>query len=236
MRGSVVKRGDRYSVVVELDRDPITGKRRQRWTSGYRTKRDAERALSEIVASVHSGNYLEPTKQTLAEFATDWLAAIEPTLRPATHYSYSRNLRLHVLPRLGSVQLRRIDAGMLNTLYAALLTEGRRDYAGGGLSPRTVRYIHTIAHRAFKDAVRWGRLARNPADAADPPKSAEASRPESITWTADQLRTSSRGPARVGIGRRIFCWPQVGCGAVRCWGCGGATLTWTVAGCRSGKQ
>jgi integrase len=189
MRGSVVKRGDRYSVVVELDRDPITGKRRQRWTSGYRTKREAERALSEIVASVHAGSYLEPTKQTLAEFATDWLAAIEPTLRPATHYSYGRNLRLHVLPRLGSVQLRRIDAGMLNTLYAALLSEGRRDYAGGGLSPRTVRYIHTIAHRAFKDAVRWGRLARNPADAADPPKAAEAGRPESITWTADQLRT-----------------------------------------------
>jgi len=26
MRGSVVKRGDSYSVVVELDRDPVTNK------------------------------------------------------------------------------------------------------------------------------------------------------------------------------------------------------------------
>ena len=32
-------------------------------------------------------------------------------------------------------------------------------------------------------------MARNPADAADLPKAAEASRPESITWTAEQLRT-----------------------------------------------
>jgi integrase len=55
MRGSVVKRGDGYSVVVELDRDPITSKRRQKWHSGYRMKRDAERALSEIVAAVHAG-------------------------------------------------------------------------------------------------------------------------------------------------------------------------------------
>jgi hypothetical protein len=30
MRGSVVKRGNIYSIVVELDRDPITNKRRQK--------------------------------------------------------------------------------------------------------------------------------------------------------------------------------------------------------------
>jgi integrase len=190
MRGSVVKRGDRYSVVVELDRDPITGKRRQKWVSGYRTKRDAERALTEILAAKDSGGYVEPTKQNLAQFATEWLAAIKPTIRPSTHYS-SRNLQLHVLPRLGSVQLRRIDAGMLNTLYAALLADGRKDHVGGGLSPRTVRYVHTIIHRALKDAVKWGRLARNPAGAANPPKA--VCRPESITWTADQLRTFLEG-------------------------------------------
>jgi integrase len=191
MRGSVVKRGNGYSVVVEVDRDPITNKRRQKWLSGYRTKRDAERALSEIVASLHTGSYLEPTKQTLSDFTREWLAAIKPTIRPSTHYSYSRNLQLHVLPQLGSVQLRRIDAGMLNTLYASLLAEGRKNYAGGGLSPRIVRYIHTITHRALRDAVKWGRLARNAAEAADPPKA--AGRPESITWTADQLRSFLEG-------------------------------------------
>jgi integrase len=94
---------------------------------------------------------------------------------------------LHVVPRIGSAPLAAVDAGTLNQLYAVLLANGRKDHAGGGLSPRTVRYIHTIIHRAFKDAVRWGRLARNPADAADPPKAGEVSRPESITWTAEQL-------------------------------------------------
>ena len=37
MRGSVVRRGAGYSVVVELDRDPVTGRRRQKWHSGFRT-------------------------------------------------------------------------------------------------------------------------------------------------------------------------------------------------------
>jgi integrase len=98
-----------------------------------------------------------------------------------------------VVPAIGSAHLAAVDAGTLNQLYAALLAEGRKDHAGGGLSPRTVRYIHTIIHRAFKDAVRWGRLARNPADAADPARAGEASRPESLTWTADQLRTFREG-------------------------------------------
>jgi hypothetical protein len=130
MRGSVVKRGNGYSVVVELDRDPITNKRRQKWHSGYRTKKDAERALTELLAAKDSGTYLEITKQTFGGFIPEWLAAIKPTIRPSTHHSYRRNLQLHVLPHLESVQLRRIDAGMLNGLYAALLAEGRKNYGG----------------------------------------------------------------------------------------------------------
>ena len=190
MRGSVVRRGNGYSVVVELERDPITGKRRQKWHSGFATKKAAQAALAELVNSINNGVYVEPTKQTVAEFAADWLTAIEPTLRPATHYSYGRNLLLHVLPYIGSARLTAIDAGTLNTLYARLLAEGRRDQkAGEGLSPRSVRYVATIVHRMFKDAVRWGRLTRNPADAADPPKASATPKPRMTTWTAKQLRT-----------------------------------------------
>lgn len=121
---------------------------------------------------MHGGTFVEPSRQTLGEFLADWLAAVEPTIRPATRHSYSRNMRVHVTPRLGTVPLRKVDAGMLNGLYAALLADGKRSAGGGGLAPRTVRYLHTILHRAFRDAVRWGRLVRNPADAADPPRAA----------------------------------------------------------------
>jgi integrase len=86
------------------------------------------------------------------------------------------------------VLLRRIDAGMLNGLYADLLADGKQSNGGGGLSPRSVPYVHTIVHRAFRDAVRWGRITRNPADAADPPRTAATARPTMTTWTADQLR------------------------------------------------
>jgi integrase len=185
VRGSVVKRGSGYSVVVELDRDPATGKRRQKWHSGYRTRRDAERALAEMVDAVNRGSYVPKTRQTVGEFATEWLAAIEPTVRPATAYSYARNMKLHVLPYVGNAPLAAVDAGTLNSLYARLLADGRKDQAGGGLSPRSVRYVHTIIHRMLKDATRWGRLARNAADAADPPRSV-SSHAEMATWSGEE--------------------------------------------------
>ena len=235
MRGSVVKRGNGYSVVVELDRDPISNRRRQKWHSGYRTKKEAERALTEMLASLDAGTYLEPSKQTLSEFAREWLVAIKPTIRPSTHHSYSRNLTLHVLPQLGSVQLRRIDAGTLNSLYAALLADGRKNYARGGLSARSVQYVHAIIHRAFRDAVKWGRLTRNPADTADPPKATAASRPESTTWTADELRTFLERTRSSRFSVAYPSWRQRDCGAAKRWGCAGKTLTLTLVGHRSDR-
>ena len=82
MRGSVVKKGDRWYVKIELDADPATGRRRQKWHSGYRTKREAERARVDLLSKLDRGEYVEPSQQTLAEFLDEWLRAIEPTVRP----------------------------------------------------------------------------------------------------------------------------------------------------------
>ena len=96
--------------------------------------------------------------------------------------SYSRNLENHVIPRIGGAELTAADAGTLNKLYAELLASGRRD-GRGGLSPWTVGHIHTMLHRRVQDAVRWDRLSRNPADAADPPKAGTGEeRPDIVTW------------------------------------------------------
>jgi integrase len=76
----------------------------------------------------------------------------------------------------------------MHGLYAELLADGKQSNGGGGRSPRSVRYVHTIVHRALRDAVRWGRITRNSADAADPPRAAATVRPTMTTWTADQVR------------------------------------------------
>ena len=97
--------------------------------------------------------------------------------------------------------------------------------AGGGLSPRSVRYIHTIVHRAFRDAVRWGRIARNPADAADPPRASAVVRPTMMTWTADQVRAFLDYTAEHRLHAAFVVLATTGCGVARRWVCAG--LTWT---------
>jgi integrase len=78
-----------------------------------------------------------------------------------------------------------------DTLASLLRRQSERravDELPEGLDRRTVNYIHTILHRALKDAVRWGRLARNPADAADPPSGGQKS--DGVqAWDAATLRT-----------------------------------------------
>lgn len=56
-----------------------------------------------------------------------------------------------------------------------------------GLSPRTVRYVHTILSRAFRDAERWRRIVRSPVSDADPPRASATKRTTMRTWTAEEL-------------------------------------------------
>jgi integrase len=164
------------------------GRRRQAKRRGFRTKADAQAALDVLRVGVRKGTYVAPVRQTFGQFIVDdWLPAIRTTIEPSTHESYSRYLKLHVIPALGGVPLQRIDAAMLNRLYADLLEHGRRNGQPGGLSARTVRYIHTIIGRALREAVAWDRIPRNVAQAAQPPGAAQAKSPEMRTWDAATL-------------------------------------------------
>jgi hypothetical protein len=77
----------------------------------------------------------------------------------------------------------RSSRSRINALYAKLAEEGRRDGVTG-LSPRTIHHVHTCLHKACKDAVRWGRIAKNPVDAADPPTMKGEGSHKMKTWDA----------------------------------------------------
>jgi integrase len=178
MRGHVRKRGSKWCVVVDVGYDE-NGKRQQKWHSGFTRQKDAERALTEILGRLESGSYVEPAKLTVRGFLEDeWLPAVRASLRPLTYESYELNIA-RVATSLGSVRLQQLTPAMLNRLYGEL---------GERLSPRSVRYVHTVLRHALQDAVKWNRIVRNPADAAEPPSAMAAKAPPMRTWSAAELR------------------------------------------------
>lgn len=179
------------------------GKRRQAKRRGFATKAEAQAVLDELRVDVRKGNYVAPVRQTFADYLTNtWLPAIRATIEKSTYESYARNVRLHIIPGLGGIPLQQLDAPMLNRFYADLLEHGRKDGKPGGLSARTVRYIHTIVGRALREAVDWDKLVKNVAPKAGPPSASSAKSPEMKTWDAptlarflDELREDRHQPA-----------------------------------------
>src|SRR3990172_3364826 len=76
---------------------------------------------------------------------------------------------------------------MLNDLYANLL-EGGNQSRPGGLSSKSVRYIHTIIHKTLADAVDVDLLGQNVAERAKPPQPRATKPLELRFWQPDQLR------------------------------------------------
>jgi len=124
---------------------------------------------------------------TLGQWLDEWLELCSRRgLRPSTVASYATMVRLHVDPDLGATPLANLQASALNQLYAQLLRSGRRN-GGGGLSARTVRYVHTIVNKALADAVRAGHIALNPGAIADPPSPRAARARVFPVWSPAEL-------------------------------------------------
>lgn len=187
--GGSISRADNGTWGYVIDVPTLTGRRRQLRRRGFKTKKEAQTSLTTALSDLQRGMFVAPERATLASFLLDdWLPARAASLRPSTAASYEQVIRSYVAPTIGGVRLQAVDGGVLNQLYAALLANGRtetRRGLGTGLAPKTVRNVHGVLTKAFRDAVRWGRLQRNPCDAADPPRGRV---PEMRAWNADQLR------------------------------------------------
>ena len=171
MKGHIRQRGQKsWSIIIDLPRDSVTGKRHQQWQTVHGTKRDAEHKLREIQYSLDKGTYTKPNHLTMGEWLKEWCesyVAINTTRR--TYESYRSNIYRRILPALGNIPLAQLEPQHIQTYYAKALLKGRTD-GKGGLSPRSVLYHHRLISKALNYAVRMGKVVRNVAEVVDTPK------------------------------------------------------------------
>jgi integrase len=169
MAGHIRRRGKRsWEIKFDLGANPLTGKRKTRYHSFKGTKKEAELELARLLSGAAAGTYVDPTRETVAEYLERWERDwASHNLSPKTLERASELITTKVRPEIGAVRLQKLKPVHCAELYAKLLREGAVD--GGGLAPRTVGQVHRILHRAFGHAVKWGVITTNPCAAVDPP-------------------------------------------------------------------
>jgi integrase len=177
------------------------------WHTGpqtFRTKREADGYLASVRTEVERGGWIDPSggRVELRAYADRWLAE-RPQLRPRTKELYEGQLRLHILPALGDLELGDITPSTVRAWRAELLRAGR---PGAPTTAKSYRLLHAI----FATAVEDGVVARNPCVLKGASAERPAERPvatiQQVFELADVIEPSFRGMVLLAT----FCGLRLG--------------------------
>jgi integrase len=177
MKGYIRKRGTKWAYTVDIGKDPRTGKRKQKSQSGFKTKKEAQAALAELVNGVEKGNYVEPTKKKFKEFALDYLENTYINRVKRSSYESSYNVAVtHVIPFFGDIDINNIDQFLVHELYSLKLKEG---YA-----PSYIQRMHEMVRLLLRVAFKWEILHKDISSMLEPPR---VPKKEMKVWTIKQV-------------------------------------------------
>ncbi len=163
MRGHITKRGNKYSFVIDIGRDPVTKKRKQKRVSGFTSEKKAHAAMIDMIAELNKGGYVEPTNKRLGEYLEEWLKHKKKRVAHSTYLHYEGYVNNHIIPALGDTKIQDLKPMQIQLFYDGLLEEKK-------LSERSIHHIHRIISNALNLGVRMGEVQRNIATAVDPVK------------------------------------------------------------------
>ncbi len=115
----------------------------------FRTKSEADAWLAAARADLERGTWIDPEagRITLEEYAWRWLAE-RPNLRPRTSELYESELRLHILPVLGRVELRHLSSARVRSWHSELLAAER---PGAPTVAKCYRLLRAVLATAVED-------------------------------------------------------------------------------------
>lgn len=139
------------------------GKQIQR-TVTAKTQKRPELKMMQIADEVKTGTYNKAPSMTVDSFFETWLDDFCLDLKETTRRSYRQTAEKHIMPALGAVDLNKLRAEQIQSLYLKLLS-GKPP-----LSPKTLKNVHGLLHRAFSKAVQLRYIDHNPVDGCTIPK------------------------------------------------------------------
>ncbi|WP_230321277.1 tyrosine-type recombinase/integrase [Planococcus salinarum] len=174
--GSVRKEGRKWYYTIELGKDN-SGKRKQKKKRGFKTKKEAQIALSHALSQMNSGIYVEPSNQLSEVYLRQWLEFKKSVIASSTYNTYKINLEKHIIPAIGTFPISKITPSQIQKFYQLLINEKQMNH-------NTIRKIHSILVNSFDRAVKYELIAKNPAKLVEAPREMKN---EVTVWDLDEV-------------------------------------------------
>ena len=152
--------------------------------SGFTRKRDAEAFLRKWLVELDENRYVEPTKETFASYMEHWFTThYQKRIKESTISNRKYAMDKHLIREnpFANKELSKISTEMIDALYNDKLDEG--------YSTNTIRKIHQMLNQAFKQAIKWKKVAHNPVIDADPPA---VKTKEAKIWSFDEIHNCKK--------------------------------------------
>ena len=183
-RGSITRRiregrPTRYEVRITVG---YTADGKQIQTSkSFPTYKEADRYKTEQLAKFDRNEFRLPSKITLGEWLDKWLDEfVRSSVKPSTFSAYKGVIENHINPRLGGIQLNKLDAMKIQRFYNELVRPPK------SLGEKTLKNVHLVLNKGLKKAVALHWLDFNPTSECELPKSVKVKK-ETHPLTAEQV-------------------------------------------------
>jgi integrase len=169
----------------------------------FRTKKEAENFAANERVEQGRGLWVDPQqgKVVLAEYATSWLKS-RINLRVRTRELYEGELRLHILPTLGDIEIAAVSNAVVRTWYANLFDKGLAQ----STCAKNYRLLRTILTTAVDDGI----ITKNPCTIKGGGVAKSPERPIATIEQVFALTDAIDQPYRVAVLLATFAGLRVG--------------------------
>lgn len=167
------KVGYRGAYVVHTAAGP-----KRRYISG-RTREEVHNRIIEALGNRAQGLDFGAGSSTVGEYMERWLKdSVRGTVRFSTYEVHRHMIEPHIIPSLGRIKLKDLNPVHVRGFY--------REKLDSGLSSATVRKMHSVLHKALKQAKLDRMVTHNVCEDVKPPK---IERKEVTPLNRDQAKT-----------------------------------------------
>ena len=185
---SIIKRKKSYSVVYSYTDE--RGETKQKWETCHSHK-EALKRKAEIENQQFNGTFLPPSKTTVSSFLEDFVRTYGVNKWGVSMYDSNTSIIANYInPIIGDLEIQAVTTRVVDQYVQTLkktpaVSRNNRKARTEYVTDKTIIKIIKVLRCAFKQAVRWELIAKNPFDNVVLPKVEYTKRD---IWDADTIR------------------------------------------------